>query len=663
MRQLHWLKIFFVTAILVLLIIPVTVCCQDLSFTRPVQLLKDVQTNKAPDIINFNNNYFIAWKESGGKVSFSYLGKQYDTAFNTSIVTVPAAQTNFAPALMTFRDKLYLFWISTEGSLKYIISKNDKSLSVENIYEVVFAKQTRLSEGITTAEVGDKIVIATHADNKDKMLYLILSAGEDGLFKETTPAIIPGGKSKDYPFVVNLNDSSARFCWHEKDDLIYFSDFHLINNTWSKTTVKGPAQTSISPAIFHVWDTDKLFYIWRGYKKDSRIYYKLTKKNESSAGQTALPLYFTSDNAVSVCKVDENNFLMAYTGTDAKLYISSFSSYDPKKWMEEILHPLTSTKKLRDIVFPGAHDAGMSVLTKAGGQQKGTINECNTLTQKLNIEEQLNAGIRMFDLRAGTLDKLLYAKHCSSDCMEDAIGGGYGESLRTAATAMEKFLLKNKQEIILLSFSHFCERETPLNGLKDSLLKWLTPQLVFRVAGQTSIGQLPLNQLAGKVIISFETMEDPDPRFPSCSIASSSAAFVNFVREYAATHDVRKLVEKEKAFFLSLKRQTKDNDLIRLDWQLTQNSTEAPIICNDFEDEKLNPLVNGILFLANKVQKNKSIIDRSLEGNKYLPLTITDWIKDGTINKDNKPNILYVDVAGPWITDFCVDLLRSEIYR
>ena len=354
---------------------------------------------------------------------------------------------------------------------------------------------------------------------------------------------------------------------------------------------------------------------------------------------------------------------MAYTGSDGKLYISNFSSYDPANWMEEFLHPLTSTKKLRDIVFPGAHDAGMNVLTSAGGQQKGTINECNTLTQKLNIEAQLNAGIRMFDLRAGTFDKLLYAKHCASDCMEDAIGGGYGESLRNAATAMQKFLLTNKQEIILLSFSHFCERETPLNSLKDSLLKWLTPELVFTVSGQTSIGQLALNQLAGKVIISFETMENPDPKFPSCSIASSSAAFVNFVREYAATNDIRKLVEKEKAFFLSLKGQTKDNNLIRLDWQLTQSSSEAPIICNDFENAKVNPLVNGIMLLANKVKKNKSIIDHSLDGNKHLPIMLTEWVKDGTINKDNKPNILYVDVAGPWITDFCIDLLKNEIYR
>src|SRR5215210_1598914 len=155
MRQLHWLRKFFVTVIILWPSISVSVWCQHLNFTMPVQFLKDVQTNKAPDIINFNGDYFIAWKENQGKLSFSYLGKQYDTASAALIVTVPGAQTDFAPAFAVLKDKLYLFWISTQGSLKYIISSNDKRLNVENIFEVAFAKPAQMSQGITAAEVGD----------------------------------------------------------------------------------------------------------------------------------------------------------------------------------------------------------------------------------------------------------------------------------------------------------------------------------------------------------------------------------------------------------------------------------------------------------------------------------------------------------------------------
>src|SRR3954471_10011954 len=94
--KLDLLRKFLVT-ILLLHIISASLQCQHLSFTRPVSFFPNVQSNKAPDIINFNGNYFIAWKETAGKLSFSYLGTQYDTASAETIVTVPDAQTGFAP--------------------------------------------------------------------------------------------------------------------------------------------------------------------------------------------------------------------------------------------------------------------------------------------------------------------------------------------------------------------------------------------------------------------------------------------------------------------------------------------------------------------------------------------------------------------------------------
>jgi hypothetical protein len=105
------------------------------------------------------------------------------------------------------------------------------------------------------------------------------------------------------------------------------------------------------------------------------------------------------------------------------------------------------------------------------------------------------------------------------------------------------------------------------------------------------------------------------------------------------------------------------NDLVRLDWQLTQSSDEAALICNDFEDEKVSPVVNGIMLLTNVVKKNQSIIDLAQFGNKYLPSKLNAWIDNGTINKNNKPNILYVDVAGPWITDYCIELNGTPLYN
>ncbi len=150
----------------------------------------------------------------------------------------------------------------------------------------------------------------------------------------------------------------------------------------------------------------------------------------------------------------------------------------------------------------------MSVLSGTGGSQSGTINECNTLTQKLNISSQLNAGIRMFDLRVGTFEDQLYTKHCSSDCMSDAIGGGYGEKLFTLLDAIRAFLQKNKGEVVLLTFSHFCERETPVATLAGAIIGRLGKDIVYAHKGG-GLAAATLKQLAGKVIITFEHYNRP----------------------------------------------------------------------------------------------------------------------------------------------------------
>ncbi|MFT3935904.1 MAG: hypothetical protein QM726_19905 [Chitinophagaceae bacterium] len=625
--------------------------------------MPEAKTDRAMDITNFNGVYFVAWKNEGadGNVQYSCLGKQYDTETISKAINVGNEQTAAAPVLRVLDNRIYLFWISKEGDLKYIINSSSNAFNTDNVYEVKFAGPVKLSLGVTAAPIDGKIMIASHTTDKDQMVCALLEPGTDGVFSETTAQPVNNEKSLSYPFVVTIGKTDARFCWYAKDQSVYYADYSIGNKSWTKTQTLTAAKTKASPAIYRVWNADRLFYIWNGNKSDNKIYYTTALDKEKPAAGLALPAVFATSYAVSICKVDDNNFLLAYPGTDHKLYLSNFSNYNPANWMQQILQPLKSNKTLQDIVIPGAHDAGMSVLNGVGGQQSGTINPCNTLTQKMNIEQQLNAGIRMFDLRAGTYQKQLLAKHCASDCMAEAIGGGYGEKLRNVADGIRRFLLKNKQEIVLLTFSHFCEKETPLSGLKDSLLTRIGRELVYSNSA-TAIGQVPLSQLAGKVIITFETNDNNDKLFNTCSIADESKAFVNFKREYAATNDIKKLLEKEKAFFDGAGSLQK-NDLIRLDWQLTQSTEEAPMVCNDFEDEKLSPIVNGVMLLTNVVRKHKSIIDHSLEGNKYLPSTIDGWIKDGTINKKNRPHILYVDVAGAWITDYCIDLNKTELYQ
>ncbi len=430
--------------------------------------------------------------------------------------------------------------------------------------------------------------------------------------------------------VPNQSDSTPfQLYWKSKD-----GNFHLVND-------KASAKKKIN---------------------QYQLYYSFLNKPMKEMDFVSLPIFFNTKQPVQIKQLNQQEWLLQFVGLNNKLYQSSFKSYNANKWMEQFLATDKSQKTLKDIVIPGSHDAGMSVLTATGGQQKGTINACNTLTQLIGIEEQLMNGIRMFDLRVGKYNQMLYTKHAASDCMEDAIGGGYGERLKMVAVGLKKFLQVNSKEIVLISFSHFCEKEAPLKELQDSLINWIGEDQIYKNTA-VAIGDVPLKQLAGKVILSFEIPNWNHSLFPRCDMTDSSTAFINFRRAYASTNDMKKLLQTEQNFFTKLKPGVSKNDIIRLDWQITQSADEASAICNDFQDEKLNPLVNGAILLVNMIRKNKSIVDHAKIANQQLPVKINEWILNKTITNKNKPNIIYVDVAGSWATDYCIGLLQHPLYK
>lgn len=335
---------------------------------------------------------------------------------------------------------------------------------------------------------------------------------------------------------------------------------------------------------------------------------------------------------------------------------------DMSHWMGDLFGATKQHYTLKDIVIPGSHDAGMSVLTATGGSQKSTINDCNTLTQSLNIETQLITGIRMFDLRPGVLKDTLYFKHSSSDCMEDAVGGGYGERLEPALLAAKKFVEKNKSEFLIFTFSHFCPKEIPVAKLAEKITGIIGKDHIY-YAGNKKLGDIKIADLKGKILLAFETARFDNPAIVFNTMIGASNEMLNFRREYAATNNLKKLIQAETLFFNTLKIDVAANDLIRLDWQLTQSAKEAAMVCNAFESDQNSPVFDGAVFLANVLSRHKSIITHARNANKVLKTQVNKWIEDQTINAKNKPNILYVDDAGSWITQYCIELNQSELYN
>ena len=269
----------------------------------------------------------------------------------------------------------------------------------------------------------------------------------------------------------------------------------------------------------------------------------------------------------------------------------------------------------------------------------------------------------MFDFRVGTLNDTLHLKHSSSDCVRESVGGAYGEKLSDALEPVRQLLEQHPDEFVLISFSHFCETETPLEQIKSEIRNILGDSMLVAAKEGQVLTEIPIAALAGKVLMLFELDKADWPYFPPTSMASGSTLALNFSRAYASTNNFKKLVSTQQDFFKKISNEgRKANDLIRLDWQLTQSPTEASMVCNEFQSERVGMVVNSLLLISNLVGRYKSIIRLADYCNKKLPDAIDNWIRTGVINQNNKPNILYVDNAGSWVTDLCIRLNQHPLY-
>jgi hypothetical protein len=653
---------------------------QNLHFGIPHPVLAGITTDRSTDVTHFKGGFFLTWKEPGqsGRVRMAYLGRQYDTTGSHHQETLPGDERSaFAPVFRVWKDRLYLFWIAPNGSVRYTMNSSDTGFVTAPVYTLEqknplatgetpprsIQPRPPVSLGINAAVLGDDLVLASHAADNHHIVYAVTQPAPDGILAPADWKTLPTVDTQDYPFVVSIDDSTAQFTWRGVgSNYISRGNFNPRTEKWLRISPIAHTTAGAAPAVYHLWNSQSLFFVWSEPGKEGRLHYSVHTIGDTTYRETGLPDYFNTTHPVSLCNVDGNNFLVSFVDRSGTIYLSRFANYNPSTWMADILLREKSDYTLQDIVIPGSHDAGMSVLNGVGGSQSGTINECNTLTQAKDIGQQLHAGLRMFDLRVGSYKGQLYIKHCSSDCMSEAIGGGYGEKLVPLLQKIRNFLGENRGEFVLLTFSHFCERETPVKELAATILTTLGPEHVYR-AGKAVSPRPRLRDLAGKVIISFEGFATPDGSIDSCTIATRSNAFINFRREYAATNKIAKLLASEEQFFRGLPGTIQPNDLVRLDWQLSQSSDEAAMICNEFQHEKTNPLLDAAMLLTNTVRRHKSILNLSLDGNVYLPSRCNEWIAKKIITPANKPNILYVDAAGDWITDYCVYLNQTELYR
>jgi len=123
------------------------------------------------------------------------------------------------------------------------------------------------------------------------------------------------------------------------------------------------------------------------------------------------------------------------------------SFIDTANWMSK----LKDDRNLNQIVFPGSHDAGMSVCDRCTSPE--WVTRPMTKTQKWNIAQQLIAGSRYFDIRLCSNPK--DGKHLRTYHRNSKGWGCDGEFFNNFFKQTGEFLMAHPNEFVIFKFSHF----------------------------------------------------------------------------------------------------------------------------------------------------------------------------------------------------------------
>lgn len=320
---------------------------------------------------------------------------------------------------------------------------------------------------------------------------------------------------------------------------------------------------------------------------------------------------------------------------------------DASNWMSaslETLGPLS----LQRIVMPASHDSGMYEVNQCTPDitvlRKGPYgaNACNTQTQVQNIQDQLGAGSRYFDIRPVLHDGQMYTGHYA---LKSPITlGCNGPTLQDYFAQVASFMA-GSGDLVILKFSHYYNRDAALldrvrerdehgfdsddfttlvNGVKSALGPWL-------YTGDVPDGGLITQDLqgfignGGRVLAVFDDLpsdlHDPSAGIYTYADAPGSGDLVVY-DEYADKPDLKEMISDQKT-----KLTNTDNHqgcLFLLSWTLTQDGKMAAA-CG------LNkPDTTSILSLAD-------------EAKAALDPVIKTWVENSVISQATLPNLIYVD--------------------
>lgn len=297
-------------------------------------------------------------------------------------------------------------------------------------------------------------------------------------------------------------------------------------------------------------------------------------------------------------------------------------------------HPVADIA-LVNICLPGSHDAGMYLTQHC----TPFANTGNTQTQYLPMKQQLEAGLRIYDLRPWLYHGEFYAHH-STKC--DGLGCK-GDKFINILHAVRDFL-DTHHELVILDLTHFCHTSATDTAFL-SLLNTTLGDRIYRETSTTDIPliQIPLRQIlgadsrTGKVILLIESAENtPAARskgyFNTDALHTAGGWTNDNMLPLLTAHQVRNFTNYKG----------NGNRIYEWAWQITQHDEQA-------------------LRCALAPHARAAIYKGAHKANLALPSILDSLITSGTIHKGKILNILWSDMADTAIVHQCMKLTGISI--
>ncbi|MBB6254730.1 hypothetical protein [Nitrospirillum iridis] len=325
-------------------------------------------------------------------------------------------------------------------------------------------------------------------------------------------------------------------------------------------------------------------------------------------------------------------------------------------------------KTLKEIVIPGAHDAGMSDSIDC----TSTTNAVNTRTQVLGMAGQLSAGCRYFDLRPivsvepgkGAESSAVYLTGHFSEVPVVGIQGCFGQDMNSIIHDIQKFSndKNHRNELIILKFSHYAKAKRHNNSpstvtgfgwdpadkrkfadfLRNNLGDLLVTNRSDRRIGTFRYDEIMAcgNKDKAKILVVIDGLPS-DIRSPETGIFRyhdypydkydpdfiSPNVDLCVYDEYSSTNEYWKMEADQ--FAKMDDPANHGGDMYVLSWTLTQSDGQAALSATHLP---------------------QSILDLAREANGHLGEAV------GRIMEKNKklwPSVLYVDNVDPSVASLC----------